>query len=441
MTPRSPTPLQLVGLVVTVATLAAFSWYVFAQTQHLRGLQTGIIDRNRRDSLQLLRIQNNLTQLGLALRDMVDGSEPYPLAAWRSELRRTRTDLEDALTREALLAPALRTPEQQQQLLGAMERFWADADAMLALAEAGREADARRAIRDSLEGQRASIAGTAARLLVENNAAEAEAVRRIEAIYTGVERNLFFFLAAALAAVSITGVLVARANRRYFDALARLSEQRRELAGRLIDVQEDVFRSLAREIHDEFGQVLTAMGMMLGRAEGRLEPGSGETGAQIREVREIAQRTLERARTMSQMLHPPVLDDYGLEKSIEWYLAQFERQSGLSVHYQKSGASPLISEHVAIHVYRILQEALNNVLRHAGVEEVWVRAAYQPDGLRLEIEDRGTGMPAQPQTRGFGVIAMRERAGLLGGAVSFLRPQPGGTLVCLQVPFERTQPT
>jgi signal transduction histidine kinase len=433
---RTPTFWQLVSLGVTLGAVAVFSGYTSSQLRGLRRLETDTVDRNRRDSLQLIRIQSNLTQLGLALRDMAEGAEPYPLAGYRGEFDRMRLDLEDALATEARLMPTSRRPELRRLLDSTFERFWHETAELWELAGQGREREARNLIRTRLEGERAAMATTISRLLVENNEAEAAATVEIQAIYGQVERNLYYFLAAVLAAILLTGFFVIRHDRRLFGEVARLSEERRQLAAAVITIQEDVFRTLARELHDEFGQVLTALGMMLLRVEKRL-PEDIPARGDLREVREIADQTLDRVRGMSQMLHPPVLDDYGLERSIEWYLGQFRKQTGLDVHYEKSGVLPFIGDKVAIHVYRILQEALNNVARHAGTKEAWVRVQYRPEGMRMEVEDRGKGLPPERAKSGIGLVAMRERAELLGGRIGFTPPAAGGTLVSLDVPFER----
>ena len=112
--PRSPTFRLLAGLAITLSAVALYSGYTVMQLHGLERLQGGIIDRNRADSLLLLRIQNNLNSLGLAMRDMLDGSEPYPLTAWRGQFQRMRTDLEDALAREAQSSPLDRDAEQRQ---------------------------------------------------------------------------------------------------------------------------------------------------------------------------------------------------------------------------------------------------------------------------------------------------------------------------------------
>src|SRR3954452_6860518 len=113
---RPPTLALLLGLLITLATVVAYSWYVSGQISGLKRLQTDLTDRNRRDSLQLLRIQNDLNQIGLAMRDMLDSGEPYPLTAWSDQFARIRTDLDDALKRQGEVALARQTPEQRRFL-------------------------------------------------------------------------------------------------------------------------------------------------------------------------------------------------------------------------------------------------------------------------------------------------------------------------------------
>ena len=266
--------------------------------------------------------------------------------------------------------------------------------------------------------------------------AEEEAANQIEAIYAGVERNVFVFLAATLAAIVVTGVLITLSNRQLFARLALLSEQRSELAHKLIATQESTLQFVSRELHDEFGQILTAIGSLLGRAE-RQAPAGSTWARDLHEVREMAQTTLDSVRSLSQALHPVVLDEAGVEHAIDWYLPMMERQNGISIHYEKHGASEPIGSGAGIHIYRILQEALNNVVRHANVQEAWVRLAFERASLLLEVEDHGKGLQPDPSRRGIGVVAMRERAELLGGNIKWLPAAGGGTLVRLEVPKER----
>jgi signal transduction histidine kinase len=436
----SPTGRLLAGLAVTLAAVGVFSFYALRQIRGLEDLQTRTVDRNRKDSLQLLRIQNDLNELGIAMRDMLYGDEPYPLAAWKKQFDSRLNDLDDALRVEAQLAPGAREAQRQRSLAESLAQFRTSAGRMFEVAAQGHAGDdhaARETIRTSLEAQQGALTGAVARLLVQNNEAEQEAAARIQGIYLGVARDVYLFLAAVLLAIFGTSLYLIQSNRRLFQHLATVSEHRSDLARKLITVQEETLHSLSRELHDEFGQVLTAIGAMLRRAEKRL-PADSPFCADLREVREVAQATLEKTRNLSQLMHPSVLDDGGLEKAIDWYLPVFERQTGIKVRYEKKGDGPAVTDRVAIHVYRVLQEALNNLARHSGSTQAVVRLEFPPGRLNLEVEDRGAGMP-EPRNgggrKGIGMTAMRERAELLEGTFEVLRPGEGGTLVRLDVPL------
>lgn len=430
--PRSPTPALLVGLLITIASVLGYSWQISGQISRLRQLQTELTDRNRLASLQLLRIQDNLNLLGLAMRDMLEAGQPYPLIAWSEQFDRIRLSLADALERESEVATAERTPEQSQYLAASMAQFWDAVDRMFALARAGREDDARTQIRVTLQERQSSLSNAVARLLVQNNESEARTAERVQAIYGDVQRQAYWFLVVTLAAIVATSLYLMRVNRRLFANLAALSDERRELARTLISTRESTLREISRELHDEFGQLLTAMGSMLGRA-GRQLPAESPLRADLREIGEIAQSALDNVRGLSQTLHPSILEELGLESAITWYLSTVERQLGIAVTYTRHGDAVPVDETTAIHVYRVLQEAVSNVARHSKTREASVQLRFEAGTLILDVEDHGTGL-APGDGRGLGLVAMRERAELLGGSIEFLRPPGGGTLVRLQVP-------
>ena len=279
-----------------------------------------------------------------------------------------------------------------------------------------------------------------ARLLRENNEAEEAAAVRVQDIYGQVQRQVYVFLAATFLAIALTSLYLIRSNRRLFARLALLSNQRREVARQMIATREATLREISRELHDEFGQILTAMGSMLSRA-GRHTPDGSPLRAELREIGEIAQTTLDNVRGLSQSLHPSILEEAGLEHTIEWYLSTLERQLGVAVSYERSGAPAPVDSAVAIHVYRVLQEALNNIARHSGSQQAWVRLRFEPDVLQLEVEDHGKGFGGASPRRGLGLVAMRERAELVGGTLEFGRPPEGGTIVRLRVPLTMSAST
>ena len=425
------------GLVITLAAVISYSSYIGVQIVGLRRLQNDLVDRSRRDTLQLLRIQNDLNSIALGMRDMLDNEGPYPLSAWTAQFHRIRVDLEDAMRLEEGLAVTNRTPDQKNYLSRSVAQFWDSVDRVFASAERGKEDEARAQIRVSLQARQAALSTAVSRLLVENNESEREAAGRITLIYDGVQRQVYIFLIATLSAILLTSAYVIRSNKRLFAQLNELSEQRRELAQKLIATQESTLRYISRELHDEFGQILTAIGSLLSRA--RVHAPSSKFHDELDEVAGIVQDSLDSVRSLSQALHPVMIDETGLDSALDWYIPTVERQTGIEIVYEKPSMRIPIEGSGSIHVYRVVQEALNNIVRHSGAKKAWVRVKLQDDVLTIEVEDRGSGIDLHGATTGIGLVAMRERAELLKGRLEFLTPTDGGTLVRLTVPLETFQ--
>jgi signal transduction histidine kinase len=434
----SPTAGLFLGLIITIAAVVAYSWYITRQISTLRELQNNLVEHNRRDSLQLLRVQNDLNSLGLAMRDMLDNDEPYPLIAWQAQFQRIRTDLTSALQVEDQFSMAKRDPQQSVYLQESLAQFWNAVDRTFATARDGKEAEARTQIRLTLQARQATLSTTVSRLLVQNNENEQQAAAQVRAIYDRVQRQVYTFLTATLLAILLTSLYLIRWNRRLFAQLGELSQQRSDLAQKLISSQESTLRSIPRELHDEFGQILTAIGSLLTRSANHLPAGS-PLRADLGEVRDIAQTTLDKVRSLSQALHPVMLDETGLESTLDWYIPTVEKQTGIDISYLKSGAPFAVDGNSAVHIYRVLQEALNNVARHSGARQAQVRLNFLPESLELEVEDHGKGSDGATGRNGIGLVGMRERAELLKGTIEFKRPPQGGTLVTLKVPREEYQ--
>ena len=440
MTPRAPTLLLAAALLASIATIAAFGLYAAREIRELGAEQTAIAERNRLDSLQLFRIQNNLANVATSMRDMADRTEPYPIVAWRQTFERLRADLDEAIAAEAALAPARRPAAQQQRLRAAVDSFWVSLEDVFRQAAAGDEEGALRRVRTSLTAQHSELVSIVSQFLVLNNREQQEAAERNREVYERVEREIELLVVVLLALVTLIGLYTIYATRRAFQEVARLSGELRHLSWRMLRLQEDLQQSFSRELHDEFGQVFTAIGTLLGRI-GRNLPAGSPLVRDVEEVRAIAQQTLERIRVQSRLLHPTVLDDFGLERAVQWYVEQFGRQHGIVAHVETTGPVGVVPPESTIHIYRIVQEALTNVSRHAGATEAWVRLGGRDGRLFLEIEDRGRGLPAggAHAERGVGLVSMRERAELMGGTFSIRPASPHGTIVSVQVPIAMAQ--
>lgn len=434
---RSPTVRSLLGLLITLAAVTGFSWYALHQLSGLRKLQAQTLDRNRHDSLLLLQVQNDLNAVGLLLRDMVHVSGSSHVAQYEAEFERLCADLEESIRQESKLAPVTRRPERQRMLTRSVEDLRGTSIEVFRLGKRGDEQGARSLASSRLSSQQAAAAALVLSLLERNNEAEERADLKIASIYDGVERNIYAFLAATMVAIVVTSSYLTYSNRQIFEKLESLSRQRRVLAARLITLQEEVLRSVSRELHDEFGQILTAVSTMLSRAERKGLAPDSPFRSELTEVREITHNTLEKMRSLSQMLHPAVLDDYGLAKGIEWYADVFQKQTGIETKAIVEGTPVRVDGQLAINCFRIMQEALNNAAKHSGTKRAEVKVSFRTERLTLSIRDFGGGLPSVKKGTepGLGLIAMRERASLVGGDLKIDSVPNGGTTVSVAVPL------
>ena len=432
--PRAPTRMLVAGVALSLVTVASVGLYTFTQIQDLRNQQTAISERNRKDSLQLLRIQNDLSSLAVAMRDLADGVEPYPVLGWRSVFERLRGDLGDAIALERSLAPAKRAPAQQVRLEHSADEYWEGVDRMFALAEHGNDKAALASIRATLIPRQRSLEELVSQLLIANTQVQDEAAAANRAIYDRVAREILLLVAALTLVVAGAGTWIVISNRRAFNRLRERTAQLRTLSWHTLGLQEDLQRSVSRELHDDFGQILTALGTLLGRVRRDLAA-QPETLEKLEEVRGIAQHTLERLRSQSQWLHPGMLDDFGLEKAVARSLEQFQRRAGIRTSLTTTGPIGSVRPEFAIHLYRILQEALNNIGRHSQAAEARVRLTCDRGALTLIVEDDGCGMREHAgDARGIGLVSMRERTELMGGRFALQVSSGGGVAVLVEVP-------
>jgi PAS domain S-box-containing protein len=212
--------------------------------------------------------------------------------------------------------------------------------------------------------------------------------------------------------------------------LAQAGKRLQALSARLLRVQEDERRALARELHDELGQALTALKMSL-QGLG-MRPETKPLQAQIETAVNIADVALKQARQMSLDLRPPQLDDLGLAAAIRWNLGRQTEAAGLSGHFSAIDVPDELPDPIAIACYRISQEAVTNALRHAHARNLWVRLQHQAGQLTLEVQDDGAGFDAVQATVGassMGMLSMEERATLVDGALAIESGPGRGTLV------------
>ena len=217
------------------------------------------------------------------------------------------------------------------------------------------------------------------------------------------------------------------------------SEQLRNLAARLLSIREEERTRIAREVHDELGQSLTAVKMDLSWLAGRLSPGDGPLLGRIRSTLQLADSTLQSVRRISTELRPGVLD-LGLAAALEWQVREFQARTGIRCRLRLSGQE-VVAPDVSTALFRILQEALTNVARHAGATRAEVVLKKQPDTLVLQIRDNGRGFnPANSSSsKSLGLLGMRERSAILGGRVDLSSAPGKGTRVTARIPLRSSE--
>jgi signal transduction histidine kinase len=247
---------------------------------------------------------------------------------------------------------------------------------------------------------------------------------------------------AAMGALAVTMVIVGivlenrrRERRAAQQRQAELAERLSVLTRRLFSSEEDERRKLSRELHDDLGQALTSIGLDLQIAERKGMTPEGRVAAE--RALATVRAAIDRVRAISSLLRPAVLDDLGLEQAVRTAMSEFTTRTGVDGQLEVELDGVRIPEASAGHVYRILQEALTNVARHAAASTVFVNLRATPERVELTVRDDGAGFStaAVPTAKRFGLLGMRERSELMGGSF-ILESTPGeGTRVHVSIPL------
>jgi signal transduction histidine kinase len=266
--------------------------------------------------------------------------------------------------------------------------------------------------------------------------------RHVTELFSSFRQSLIvlFFLTLAIGVV-LAGLSIARILRLERLSSARFSEvlqartDLRDLSTRLLEVQEQERRSISRELHDEVGQSLSALVLGLANLSANLPSDSSRAAfEELDDLRHLAERTVATVRDMSLLLRPSMLDDLGLVPALQWQARELLRRKNLSVKVIADSAFEDLSDDYKTCIYRVVQEALNNVSRHANAESVQVRLTERGNLLVLTIEDDGRGFHPTVE-KGVGLLGMEERVGRLAGRF-LIESQPGkGASVRIELPL------
>jgi PAS domain S-box-containing protein len=215
--------------------------------------------------------------------------------------------------------------------------------------------------------------------------------------------------------------------------LDRAQERLRMLSGRLLRMQDDERRRIARELHDTAGQILVALNLNLVPVEEELRKSDAGLAQQITASLGLIEELSRDLRTMSHLLHPPLLDEAGLHSAVRWYVEGFAERSKIKVDLHLDRAVGRLPAELETAIFRIVQECLTNIHRHSGSSSASIVITRDPHHVRIEVRDQGQGMPTPSPRAGVGIQGMRERVRLLGGQLE-IESGNGGTRVTAVFP-------
>jgi PAS domain S-box-containing protein len=228
------------------------------------------------------------------------------------------------------------------------------------------------------------------------------------------------------------------ARKRYEDELKRQQQELRELSARVLEAREEEKTHIARELHDELGQLLTALKMDLSWMRERLD-GNADLAGKAADMSAMLDQTVTATRRISADLRPLMLDDLGLADAANWLVEDFARRSGIDCRIQlPAGGLQDLSKPLSTALYRAVQESLTNIARHAQAKHAWVLFAVEDGTVHVEVEDDGRGIAPEDlaKARSLGLKGMRERIAYLGGSLEIAPAPRGGTRLRLQVPLK-----
>jgi len=430
------------GTVIAVLVLSAVEAYriqTSVSRQHLE-----IYRHYVEQDAVLATLRRNLWLAGNYVRDFFIHSTPAQAETLRSQLNELRTEDEKALD---YLARTSSRSDVVPRLRKSLGEFWAMADPIPGTML--RQSNARRFefLQDVIVPRRGELYAA----LLALTSASQQKLQESEREFADARRAAAERLMIMLGFGVLLSFVVARLSLRHSENLERRAERNyaevveakrelQELSARLLEVEEEGRRHLARELHDEIGQTLALLQIEISHAQGMLAAQPQAARERLERARELAERTVQTVRNISVLLRPALLDDLGLVPALQFQLEDFLQRSGIACEFVEQDVADHLPDPVKTCVYRVVQEALHNCEKHSGAGKVRVAVRQLPDCLLAEIEDDGRGFALNDQrmpskNKGLGLLGIRERAAIAGGALEIDSAPGRGARIALRIPL------
>jgi len=241
-------------------------------------------------------------------------------------------------------------------------------------------------------------------------------------------------------------IAVAIENAELYSEVRRKEEMRGELLRQIISTQEEERKRIARGLHDETSQALTGLAVNLQVVIDALPLDTDEVKVKLRGIQSLAINTLDEIHRVIYELRPSLLDDLGLVAAVNWHAENYMEAAGVKVHLETAGVDRRLSVEIETALFRIIQEAATNIVRHAGADSASMALEFKEDSVAIRIKDNGKGfdldqiMRSKDKGLGLGLLSMKERVEFLGGKLS-IQSRPGfGTQIAAEIPIDREIP-
>jgi signal transduction histidine kinase len=374
------------------------------------------------------------------VRDALLDPDPRTAGTYRRRLQRTLQSVDEALRQYVPVLHSTDERERVERLRQDIEQFGAAMLEVLAT-DARRPTEEARMLLGRIVPRRDLVIGVSEKVQALNRAAFIQQQASIAETYRVnqrvVWRRLGLSLAASLGIAILAILYVTRLEHRLQAQSLRDAETTRDLqrlSAQVLHAQEEERRTIARELHDEVGQVLMAVKVELALAQRRIDA-AGIHGGVLEDVHVLADGALQTIRDVSHLLHPAVLDDLGLPAAIDWYLQGFGRRHAIQVALDHQMSTRRLPAEIETHAYRVVQEALTNVAKHANATSCRVALSCAGKELQISIEDDGRGFDAGARDgTGLGLIGIRERIAQIGGRLEIASSPRGGTALRARIP-------
>ena len=431
------------GLLATLA-LWLYTGYTFSQRlDDIERKAAEVAARYQQAQELLTTVRTQVLVASVRVRDALLNPDQTAKASYRTQIESNYTAIDTAIS---AYGPVIESDHD----FGAVVRLRHELDDFKATVRdvlSAAPSQSTDAIRDLLNRHIVPRREAAVRISEEvqalNRAAFLQQQSELSAIHRGAEvqsaRRLGAALATSLVLMLLAWIYASRLEGRLHAQIARSTELSREVQdahARLLSAQEDERRTIARELHDEVGQVLTAVKVELGLAQREMER-HGLTGAALLEAQTITSGAIGAVRDLTQLLHPAVLDDLGLVAATDAMLRGVARRQELDVRFSHGDLDDRVEPETEVAAYRIVQEALTNVGRHARASQCRVDMRCDGQALVLEVADNGAGFdPAGGvmTKAGLGLLGIRERVAHLGGTLRITTAPGSGTCLHVELP-------